>query len=632
VHDRCVGGAAHLVWEWLMMASDTGASTVTPQVAAVVDAVVKEFAADRTRLMDIVQAIQHCLGQIPDAAVHAVAAGLGIHAVQVEDMVSFYAFLNREPKGRFHIRLSKTPVSLMKGAAEVAQAFAKAAGVSIGGTSPDGEFTVEWTSDIGMADQEPSALINGTVVTDLTPLDPPAIIAALRQVRTANTLPLFPGLDSQGAALSQARVASSLVQTGPIIFRQGGRGDGVRSALTLSPEGVIQEMTKAKLRGRGGAGFPTGLKWKLCRQSISEEHHVVCNADEGEPGTFKDRVLLTEVPDLVFDGMTIAGYALGARHGLVYLRGEYAYLWDALQDVLRNRRRLGLLGHNVCGREGFDFDIRIQLGAGAYVCGEESALLESLEGKRGAPRDRPPFPTDRGYLQQPTAIDNVETFACVTRIMEEGADWFVGYGTRESTGTKLLSVSGDCPHPGVYEVPFGITVNELLDLVGASDAAFVQVGGPSGQCVAPKDFGRRIAYEDLSTGGSVMVFGPGRDVLDVARQFMEFFVEESCGWCTPCRVGTTLLKKNLEKILDDRGTLADITAIEALATTVTRMSRCGLGQTASNPILTTMRNFPQAYEARLQPESFLPRVTLREALAEAVEVQGREPVAEEERA
>ena len=615
-----------------MMASDTGASTVTPQVAAVVDAVVKEFAADRTRLMDIVQAIQHCLGQIPDAAVHAVAAGLGIHAVQVEDMVSFYAFLNREPKGRFHIRLSKTPVSLMKGAAEVAQAFAKAAGVSIGGTSPDGEFTVEWTSDIGMADQEPSALINGTVVTDLTPLDPPAIIAALRQVRTANTLPLFPGLDSQGAALSQARVASSLVQTGPIIFRQGGRGDGVRSALTLSPEGVIQEMTKAKLRGRGGAGFPTGLKWKLCRQSISEEHHVVCNADEGEPGTFKDRVLLTEVPDLVFDGMTIAGYALGARHGLVYLRGEYAYLWDALQDVLRNRRRLGLLGHNVCGREGFDFDIRIQLGAGAYVCGEESALLESLEGKRGAPRDRPPFPTDRGYLQQPTAIDNVETFACVTRIMEEGADWFVGYGTRESTGTKLLSVSGDCPHPGVYEVPFGITVNELLDLVGASDAAFVQVGGPSGQCVAPKDFGRRIAYEDLSTGGSVMVFGPGRDVLDVARQFMEFFVEESCGWCTPCRVGTTLLKKNLEKILDDRGTLADITAIEALATTVTRMSRCGLGQTASNPILTTMRNFPQAYEARLQPESFLPRVTLREALAEAVEVQGREPVAEEERA
>lgn len=622
------------------MASDTAAtaraepssSTATPQTAAVVDAVIKEFDADRSRLMDIVQKIQRRLGYIPDAAVHAVAAGLGIHAVDVEDMVSFYAFLNREPKGRFDIRVSKTPVSLMKGAAEVAQAFAAAAGAASGGTSPDAEFTVEWTNDIGMADQEPSALINRTVVTALTPADATAIVAALRQSQIAHTFPLFPGSDNSGTPLPQARVESSLAQSGPVVFRQGRCGDGVRAALALPPESVIQKMTKAKLRGRGGAGFPTGLKWKLCRQSISEAHHVVCNADEGEPGTFKDRVLLTEIPDVVFDGMTIAGYALGARHGLVYLRGEYAYLWDSFQAVLQNRRRLGLLGNSVCGREGFDFDIRVQLGAGAYVCGEESALIESLEGKRGAPRDRPPFPTDRGYLHQPTAVDNVETFACVARIMEQSPEWFAGYGTRDSTGTKLLSVSGDCPHTGVYEVPFGITVNELLDLVDASDAAFVQVGGPSGQCVAPKDFGRRIAFEDLSTGGSIMVFGPGRDVLDVAQQFTEFFVEESCGWCTPCRVGTTLLKKSMEKILGDRGTLADIAALEALANTVTRMSRCGLGQTAANPILTTMRNFPQAYEARLQPEPFLPRVTLREALAEAVAIQGREPVSEEDSA
>ncbi|MGA2129520.1 MAG: NADH-ubiquinone oxidoreductase-F iron-sulfur binding region domain-containing protein [Xanthobacteraceae bacterium] len=213
--------------------------------------------------------------------------------------------------------------------------------------------------------------------------------------------------------------------------------------------------------------------------------------------------------------------------------------------------------------------------------------------------------------------------------MEMGAQWFAGHGTRESTGTKLLSVSGDCPHPGVYEIPFGITVNDLLDLVGAPEAEFVQVGGPSGQCVAPKDFGRRIAFEDLSTGGSIIVFGPGRDVLDVARQFTEFFVEESCGWCTPCRVGTTLLKTNLDKIVGDRGTLADVTALEALANTVMRMSRCGLGQTAANPILTTMRSFPQAYEARLRPEPFLPRVTLRQAVAEAEQILGREPSAEE---
>jgi len=607
-------------------------SGVRTTVGSIVDAV----HADRSRLLDIVQAVQQRLGYLSEEAVHAIAESLGLHAVAVEDMSTFYAFLSREPKGRFHIRLSRTPISMMKGAAAVAEALSAAAAAPIGGTSADGEFTLEWTNDIGMADQEPAALINGSVVTALRPEDADAVVALLRQYRADNPIPLFPGSDVQGAGLAKARIARSLEKSGPVIFQATATAtaaviaaDGLRAALARSPEDVIQMMSKARLRGRGGAGFPTGLKWKLCRQSISDAHHVVCNADEGEPGTFKDRVLLTEIPDVVFEGMTIAGYALGARHGLVYLRGEYAYLWPHLQAVLQERRRLGLLGNNICGREGLDFDIRIQLGAGAYVCGEESALIESLEGKRGAPRDRPPFPTDRGYLQQPTAVDNVESFVCVTRIMEKGAEWFAGFGTRESTGTKLLSVSGDCPRPGVYEVAFGITVNEFLDLVSVPDAAFVQIGGPSGQCIGPKDFGRQIAFEDLSTGGSVMIFGAGRDVLEVAAQFAAFFVEESCGWCTPCRVGTTLLKKGLEKLLAGRGTLADITALEALAGTVSRMSRCGLGQTAPNPILSTMRNFPEAYEARLQPEAFLPAVTLDEALAVAIEVQGREPVAGE---
>jgi [NiFe] hydrogenase diaphorase moiety large subunit len=603
-----------------------------PDVPVLVGAIVGAVRADRARLMDIVQETQRRLGYLSDEAIHAIASSLGIHAVEVEDMASFYAFLNRAPKGRFHIRLSKTPVSMMKGADAVAAAFSAATGAPMGGTSNDGEFTLEWTSDIGMADQEPAALVNGTVLTTLTPADVGPVVAALRQHHGDNSIPLFPGSDVEGAALPKARVGASLVKPGPVVFRSGVTpADGLRAALARSPEDIIREITKARLRGRGGAGFPTGLKWKLCRQSISEAHHVVCNADEGEPGTFKDRVLLTEIPGVVFDGMTVAGYALGARHGLVYLRGEYAYLWNRLQAVLQERRRVGLLGKNVCGHEGFDFDIRIQLGAGAYICGEESALIESLEGKRGAPRDRPPFPTDRGYLRQPTAVDNVETFACVTRIVENGADWFAGHGTPESTGTKLLSVSGDCPRPGVYEVPFGMTVNEFLDLIGALDTAFVQMSGPSGQCVAPKDFGRRIAFEDLSTGGSVMVFGAGRDVLDVAAQFTDFFVEESCGWCTPCRVGTTLLKKSMEKILRQRATLADVTALESLANTVTRMSRCGLGQTSANPILTTMRNFPQAYEARLQPEQFLPRVTLREALAVAIDIRGRGPLSEDEK-
>jgi [NiFe] hydrogenase diaphorase moiety large subunit len=590
------------------------AGEIDPQLDATVDAIIRDIGSDRSRLLDVVQAIQRRYGFISDDAINAVAAGLHMHAVEVEDTVSFYAFLNRTPKGRFHIRLSKTPISLMKGAAEVAQAFAAATGAPIGGTSPDQLFTLEWTSDIGMADQEPSALINATVVNSLHPSEVPAIVSLLLQ-------------HGDPSALPNAGARPSLTQPGPVIFCQDSKpGDGIRAALAMSPEDVIHEISTAKLRGRGGAGFPTALKWKLCREAKGDEHYVVCNADEGEPGTFKDRVLLTDLPDLVFDGVTIAAYALGSRKGILYLRGEYAHLWQPLQNVLNARRKSGLLGSNICGRAGFDFDIRIQLGAGSYVCGEESALLDSLEGKRGAPRDRPPFPTDHGYLQQPTAVDNVESHACAARILEHGAAWFNGYGTKESTGTKLLSFSGDCARPGVYEVEYGVTINELLDLVGAPDAAYVQVSGPSGEAVSAKDFGRRMAFEDLGSGGSMMVFGPERDVLDVAHQFMDFFVEESCGWCTPCRVGTTLLKKQLEKIIALRGTQSDVVAMEKLANTVKRMSRCGLGQTAINPILTTIRNFPQLYEAKLQPETFLPTVTLSEAVVKAEGIRQQEEV------
>ena len=571
--------------------------------------VVVRFGADRDRLMDIVIEVQHRFGYVSDDAVREIADTLGIHAVEVNETVTFYAFLDRKPQGRNRIRLSKTPVAFTKGATAVAEAFERALGVAMGETTADGAFTLEWTSDIGWADQEPAALVNGSVVTELTPADVAPMIAGLRRAPA-----------ERGPPNSRAR--SSLVQAGPLLLGLHAPAAGLRAALALTPEAVIEAITASKLRGRGGAGFPTGMKWRLTRKALGKDHYIACNADEGEPGTFKDRVLLAEFPDLVFDGITIAGYALGARLGLLYLRGEYAYLWDHLQRGLAARRAEGLLGVGVCGKTGFDFDIRIQLGAGAYICGEESSLLESLEGKRGSPRDRPPFPTERGYLGQPTAIDNVETLVCAARIMEEGTAWFAGFGTKESTGTKLVCVSGDCERPGVYEIPFGITINELLDLVGASDAQYVQFSGPSGQAVAPKDFGRRIAYEDLSTGGSTMIFGPHRDVLATALQFSEFFVDESCGWCAPCRVGATLLKQGMEKIVAGRASLADVRATEALADTVVRTSRCGLGQTAPNPILTTMRSFPELYEARLSAAEFEPRLMLDDALREAAEIRG----------
>jgi [NiFe] hydrogenase diaphorase moiety large subunit len=611
--------------------SGSGAGPMNAEDSAAIDNFVAAVGGDRTRLLDVLQNAQRHFGHISDAAVQAVAAGLAMHPVEVEDTLSFYAFLDRTPCGRFRIRLSRTPISVMRGAKQVASAFEQALGLAVGETSCDGLFTLEWTSDIGMADQEPAALVNSMVLTSLTPMDVPAIVASLRQCASASNLRPFQLQPSQSGMPSGTTIRPSLVRPGPLLSGPRDPADGINAALARTPDQVIEEITKSRLRGRGGAGFPTGMKWRLTRKAVGREHYVICNADEGEPGTFKDRVLLSDFPDLVFDGMTVAAYGLGARHGILYLRGEYAYLWDALQAVLARRRSAGMLGHAICGREGFHFDIRIQLGAGAYICGEESSLLESLEGKRGAPRDRPPFPTERGYLQQPTAIDNVETFACAARIIEKSADWFTGFGTRESTGTKLMSISGDCAHPGVYEVELGITVNELLDLVGGANAQYVQVSGPSGQAVSPKDFGRRIAYEDLSSGGSTMIFGPGRDVLDIALQFTEFFTAESCGWCTPCRVGTTLLRQGMEKIVAGRATPADLAQIESLGQTVMRMSRCGLGQSAPNPILTTMRDFPELYEARLATTPFTPLATLHDALREAVIVHGREPAIAEAR-
>jgi [NiFe] hydrogenase diaphorase moiety large subunit len=298
--------------------------------------------------------------------------------------------------------------------------------------------------------------------------------------------------------------------------------------------------------------------------------------------------------------------------------------------VLSRRRRHGLLGQNIAGREGFDFDIRIQMGAGAYVCGEESGLIESLEGKRGAPRDRPPYPVQRGYKLEPTSVNNVETLCCAARIMEKGADWFVKHGTRDSTGTKLLSVSGDCKHPGVYEVEYGITVDKLLQLVGGEDAQAVQVGGPSGACLAPKDYGRKISFEDIPTGGSIIVFGPQRDLLKHVLDFTEFFAEESCGWCAPCRVGTTLLKMKLEKILDGRGTASDLEELKQLGTTVKMMSRCGLGQSAANPVLTTLQNLPELYRKRITAKDFIPYFDIAGAFSEQAAVTGRKFVDHEE--
>ena len=296
-----------------------------------------------------------------------------------------------------------------------------------------------------------------------------------------------------------------------------------------------------------------------------------------------------------------------------------------LEDVLARRRADGLLGPQVCGRSDFSFDIRIQMGAGAYVCGEETALLSSCEGLRGDPKNRPPFPAQKGLFGRPTVVNNVETLACVTKILEEGPATFCELGSQGSPGTKVLSISGDCRSPGVFEVPFGIKLSEVLALAGGEDALAVQVGGASGQMVAREEFGRTICYDDLATGGSLMVFGPDRNVLEIAESFLDFFIEESCGYCTPCRVGNVLLKERLHRINAGQGEPADLEYLQELGQTVKTMSRCGLGQTSANPVLTTLKNFRATYNAlvRKRTNGLVPAFDLAAAVGSAEAIVGR---------
>ncbi|MDP4116390.1 MAG: NADH-ubiquinone oxidoreductase-F iron-sulfur binding region domain-containing protein [Bacteroidota bacterium] len=384
---------------------------------------------------------------------------------------------------------------------------------------------------------------------------------------------------------------NKIKRSGPVLFSGYNRGEAIRKVITMSREDILFNIKESRLKGRGGAGFPTSTKWMLVAAASSEEKYVICNADEGEPGTFKDRVLLVEYPEMVLDGMVVGGYTMGAKKGIIYLRGEYEYILKSLQDYIVQMRKDNLLGKNILGNEGFDFDIEIFLGSGAYVCGEETALIESLEGNRGEARNRPPFPVSTGYLGNPTSVNNVETFAAVSHIVIKGGEWYRKMGTDKSSGSKLFSISGDCERPGVYELPWGITINDVLIMVGAKNTKAVQVGGASGVCLSKDHFNRSLAYEDVSTGGSIIIFNESRNMLSVLKNFMEFFVEESCGQCTPCRIGNVKLLEGVEMLEKGEFTFSYINRLKDLGRTMQLASKCGLGQSSPNSFISILDNF-----------------------------------------
>ena len=583
-----------------------------PELADKLETVLDRHRRDPTRLLQILREAQEATGWLSPQTLAFLALALRLPYARVQGVAGFYSFLHTEPMGRYRVRWSDNITDRMLGSAELMQAMCRKLWLEPGRVSEDGLVSIAATSCTGMCDQGPALLVNERAVTNMT-MERVDAMAGLIQA----------GVPLTNWPAAWFACADNIRRKGILLGHTLASGEALQAALARGAAATLAELCRAKLRGRGGAGFTTGEKWQACRDAAGDQHYVVCNADEGEPGTFKDRVLLNSYADLVFEGMTIAGFVVGASKGLLYLRGEYRHLLEGLEAVLARRRSSGLLG-KLQGAAGFSFDIEIQLGAGAYVCGEESALLESLEGKRGNPRIRPPYPVTHGYLGQPTTVNNVETLAAVCLIAKQGGDWYAGIGTERSAGSKLLSVSGDCALPGIYEYPYGVSVAEVLADCGATGTQAVQISGPSGTCLADGEFGRKIAFEDIPTAGAFMVFDATRDMFEVARNFAHFFAHESCGFCTPCRVGTALVRNLLDKLAAGHGSPYDINEIFKMHRLMQATSHCGLGHSACNPVIDGLSKFRPAFERRLQSLEFEPAFDLDAALSQARQMTGRD--------
>ena len=585
-----------------------------PPVPANFEALLARHGNAAHRLVQILRELQSQEKWLSRDTLSAVAHTLHLPLAHVEGVAGFYRFFHSSPVGEYRVLFSDNITDRMGGSEEMMRHFRHLLKIETNKVRADGRVSVSTTSCTGLCDQGPAALINHhQIVTRLTPGRIEHMAALIeRQVPPAEWPAEWSRVDDQ---IRLANVKLGL---------QPEPGKGIAAALARGPQGMLDDVKRSKLRGRGGAGYATGTKWQLCRNARSDTHYVVCNADEGEPGTFKDRVLLTSYTDTVIEGMTIAGFVVGARKGLIYLRGEYRYLLDSLQAVIERRRQQGLLGSSIQGRVGFDFDIEIHVGAGAYVCGEESALIESLEGKRGTPRIRPPFPVERGYLDQPTTVNNVETFCAVTHIAVHTGAWWASIGTPQSTGTKIHSVSGDCERPGLYEYPFGTRIGRILEDCGARNTQAVQVGGPSGVCLSAMEFGRRIGFEDVPTAGAFMVFDRSRDMFEVALNFAQFFAHESCGFCTPCRVGTELVVRRMGKLKRGYGSSEDVQVLYELDKLMHGSTHCGLGAAACNPLRDTIAKFRPAYEQHMKSLHFAPGFDMDAELSQARLATGRD--------
>ncbi|MFC1960005.1 NADH-quinone oxidoreductase subunit NuoF [Chloroflexota bacterium] len=572
--------------------SDSGDQINLDECYAAVEHTMQCFNYQQDGLIEVLITAQEVFGYLSKDMLTYVAEKLHMPLAKVYGVATFYDMFTIEKVGQTHVMICTDPACNIAGAKEVLEEVCKTIGVKDSGqTSANKQNSVKKVSCLGLCDQAPAALVNKKAQVEITLSDVPALLRGEAS---------SPRIQISGEPRVLTSLIGDLAPTDLDSHRKAGAFTALEKALhEMTPEQVIEEVKESRLIGRGGAGFPTGTKWEYARESPGSPKYAVCNFDESEPGTFKDRALMEGNPFRVLEGLIISAYAINSHEGYIFIRGEYPAATEIVEEALDELYEAHLLGENILDTA-YDFDVEIRHNAGAYICGEETALFEAIEGQRGHPRAKPPYPTRHGLFGKPTAINNVETLAVVPDLILHGGEWFRQWGTEESVGLKLFCLSGHVKQPGVVEVPFGLTIRELIEQFGGGfdgEPQAILLGGAAGGLVHPTNLDVPLTHEDLRNldvpigSGAVMVFNQSVDLWHVIEDLAHFFVNETCGHCAPCRLGTKQIYSTLNEITLGNGSLADLDRLEKLGQTIRKTCACGLGMTAANPTLTFLHHF-----------------------------------------
>jgi NADH-quinone oxidoreductase subunit F len=586
---------------------------MSPDLTARFERLQNAYPVKRSALIPMLMYAQDEFGHISDEVIAEIAARLELRTVQVEETLEYYSMLHRKPMGKYHVQVCTNVACMLRGGNELLDRAKKRLEIGHKEVTKDGIFSLEEVECIGACTGAPALQINYDFYENLTPLTFDRLIQELDYGRKAEPVSVISGAlhaREPGEIPVISKRWGIENSTKIDVFLQNGGYQALDKALKqMTPESIIDEMKKSNLRGRGGAGFPTGMKWSFVPKDSPKAKYVICNADESEPGTCKDRPLMEMDPHQLIEGMVIAGRAIGSHQGFIYIRGEYRYVLDIVQGAITEAYERGYLGKNILG-SGFDYDLLIHTGAGAYECGEESALMESLEGKRGYPRIKPPFPAVVGLYGCPTIINNVETLSAVPAIILGGGEAYANLGTPKNGGTRLLCVAGHVNKPGIYEIPLGMNMKEFIygmagGITGGKKLKAVIPGGSSCPLLTADEIDIPMDYDSVAKAGSMLgsggmvVMDENTCMVDMARRIMHFYAHESCGWCIPCREGTTWLRKMLERLHAGYGREQDIDMLSELSKNILGRSFCPLGDAAAMPTISIVQKWRNEFEDHL---------------------------------